>query len=97
MKEEMKKFHITVTNNETKDILFSKDTDAVLGSLLTEEGVDLYHHASCSFEDLLLLLYGCFRAIEVVKKDYPCLSDVDDLYSYLQSELNVLSEAPNNE
>ena len=66
-----KPFHLTITNNETGEVLHDVDFDALLGAVHTGRGIDAFGVNSCDAATLAATLAGAEELIERQFAKYP--------------------------
>lgn len=69
----MKEFHITITDNETGETIHDSDTNAIVGSILDDDGVFVIGQTHCNGDELLNAVIGAERAIEQLYENNPVL------------------------
>lgn len=82
MENSKKKFHITLTNNETGNV-FDADSDCIIGSVVTGKGARSFSLCSCTSLELLKGIYAVLDAVEYLRKNDPDLCNIDDFFSML--------------
>lgn len=87
----MRKYHITIKNNETGEIINDVDSDAIIGSIESEEGTANVVMTECNIKQLIESIFVAKRAIKdatkLIMADAPeglgvfldLLSKLDDL------------------
>lgn len=67
------KYHITIINNKTSEILADTDTDCIIGAYAADGGAYAIGHTACDGVVLLTTLQSAKNAIEHCTKDNPLL------------------------
>ena len=70
----MKKFHITITNNETGETLHDLDTKAIVGAILDDDGTFQIAFNKCNVNDMLNVIDGAERTLKHIYKKHPELA-----------------------
>lgn len=65
------KFHITITDNETGEILHDADSDAILASIYTEETTATVGLVNCNLISLSIALTGLMKLESEIKESEP--------------------------
>lgn len=76
----MSKFHITITNNETREILDDKDTDCIIGAYAADGGAYAIGHTSCNGGTLLGTISSVERAIDRICENSPELKMLREFF-----------------
>ena len=66
-----KPFHLTITNNQTGEVLHDVDVDALIGAAHTGRGVDVFGVNSCDAVALAATLCGAGDVVDRQFKKYP--------------------------
>ena len=70
----MKKFHITITDNETGEVLVDQDTSAIIGALDNDESTRNIAYTCCNTIDLAATAAGAKQAANKSARELPwCL------------------------
>ena len=67
----MKKFHLTITNNETGEIERELDTNAIIGSADDGDGTAIFCYTRCGLVELAATCAGALDAADHGMKDMP--------------------------
>lgn len=67
----MKKFHITIKNNETGEITHDLDTSAIVAGILDDDGSYSVSATSCNALELLQTVNSAEKAINLIYKKRP--------------------------
>lgn len=65
------KYHITIINNETQQVLLDEDTSVILGGVTVEDGTCHIAVAHASRLDIALAVVTCRRTIRTALRDMP--------------------------
>lgn len=68
------KFHLTITNNETGEIIRDVDTNAILAGIHTEKGACALVLTECSGADLIPTIHAAKGAVKTCIDDAPLLA-----------------------
>ena len=75
------KFHITITNNETREILADTDTDCIVGAYAAEGGASSIGHTACNGGTLLGTISSAEHAIDRICENSPELKMLRELFA----------------
>ena len=92
----MKKFHITVTNTETNEVIHDIDTDAIVGGIASEGGAFAVGLTSCDALTLFTTVQSAKTAIEHCTEDSPLLSLLSTLFDNKKSK-GLKADEPNDD
>lgn len=67
----MKKWHITITDNETSENIFEKDSDAIIGAVGVDGGTHALGFTNCKFVTLCSALKVARQVIDEILADKP--------------------------
>lgn len=73
------KYHITITDNETGEILHDHDTNLVIGAIGVEDGVNSLCITNCSGLRLLTGLVAAKKAVHKIEQGEPVLAQLSAL------------------
>ena len=76
----MSKFHITITDNETNEILHEADTGAIIGAYALDDGAYSVAKIACDGLTLLTTIESAKTAIEHCMEDIPVMKLLSKLY-----------------
>lgn len=69
----MKKWHITITENETGSIKLDIDTDAIVAGIDENDGTRVFHVANCPVPDHAAAMFGVQQSIQESVQRNPVL------------------------
>lgn len=69
----MKRFHITIKNNEIGETLLDLDTNAIVAGILDDDGSFSIGHTHCNADGLLSTICSAEKAINQLLKKHPQL------------------------
>lgn len=82
----MKKFHITITDNETGETLKEADACAIIGACNEDEHTASIVLSKCGTMDLLHTLRGASKAIDRCLEDEPLLRALYEVANKMDAE-----------
>ena len=65
----MKRFHVTITDNETGEVIHDKDTTAIIGGFENGDKTTMLVFTDCNFVDIACTLTAAKQAINAITKD----------------------------
>ena len=79
----MKKFHITITNNETGEVVHDMDTGAIIGAIggAEDEGAYSIGLTACNLMDLATAVASAKKAVDILLEKNPAVRLVIELAS----------------
>ena len=90
----MKKFHITITNNETGETLHDLDTKAIVGAILDDDGTFSVAFNKCDVVDMLNVIDGVERTLKHLYKKNPELFFLKAMAEKEESETEEATDEP---
>ena len=79
-------YHITITNNETNEILANDDTNCIIGAYAVEDGTYAIGHTACNGITLLSAVAAAEKTIHKIKEDSPELEMLLKLHELFESK-----------
>lgn len=67
--EERLKFHLTLTDNETGEVIHDGDINAIIGAATNEDRTMLFGQTACGLLDLARTIAGAEKATEEIKQN----------------------------
>ena len=92
----MKKFHITIKNNETGEITHDLDTNAIVAGILDDDGAYAVSITSCNALELLNATGGAEKAIDHLLKGHPELLTLKTIMEKSEDETEETTETTEN-
>lgn len=65
----MKRFHITITDNETGETIYDTDTTAIIGGFENGDKTNTLVFTDCDFVDIACTLTAAKQAINAITKE----------------------------
>lgn len=69
----MKKWHITITENETGNVQLDIDTDVIVSAMEQDGGTLVFHVAQCPVKAHAAAMFGVTKSIEEATTQNPIL------------------------
>lgn len=92
----MKKFHITIKNNETGEITHDLDTSAIVAGILDDDGSYAVSATSCDAFGLLNAISSAEKAIDHLLKRHPELLILKTIMEKSEDETEETTETTEN-
>lgn len=92
----MKKFHVTIKNNETGEITHDLDTSAIVAGILDDDGSYSVGATSCDAFGLLNAIDGAEKAIDHLLKRHPELLILKTIMEKSEDETEETTETTEN-
>ncbi len=87
------KFHITIKDNETGEIIHDKDTNAIIGAINgAENSTAVIGITSCNTIELLATMRGALQSVKEIRESNPKISLMEDLISMCKKMKGEFSE-----
>lgn len=81
-----KKFHLTITNNETGETVHECDANAIIAALSREETTDSLALVECNPFDLAQLLIGLEGVVDELYQEHPELAPLKQMLKTTDKE-----------
>ena len=82
----MKKWHITITENETGNTKLDIDTDAIIAGIDENEGTRIVHAVECPVTDHAATIAGVLDNIKAARKEDPVVDHLLTMWEKKQAK-----------
>lgn len=86
------KFHITITNNETNEIIADHDTDAIIGAFRRDDGVQGVAAVCCNPLELVTTVETVRNVLGEVEESNPELKQLGEIVRMMEELEQKLRE-----
>lgn len=86
------KFHITITNNETNEIMADHDTDAIIGAFRRDDGVQSVAAVCCNPLELATTVETVRNVLGEVEESNPELKQLGEIVRMMEELEQKLRE-----